>query len=120
MRRIVFAHVARTAFLLAGCALMNVASGADAPKKQVTFQRDVLPILAKHCQSCHSPGKSAPISFLTYKTTRPWARQIKALVGKTMPPVVGTAHYTVLTQGEGPSKAEISTLVSWVDEGARK
>lgn len=59
------------------------------------------------------------MSFLTYETTRPWARQIKAVVTvKKMPPVVGSPHYMVLTQGEGLTQAEITTLVKWVDEGA--
>ena len=97
----------------------GVASAADATVGRVTFQQDVLPILAKHCQSCHRPGQIAPMSFLTYETTRPWAQQIKAVVaGKKMPPIVGTPHYMVLTQGEGLTQAEITTLVRWVDDGA--
>ena len=92
---------------------------AKAAARPVTFQRDVLPILAKHCQDCHRPGQVAPMSFLTYQTTRPWAPQIKALVrDKKMPPVVGTPHYTVLTKGEGLTEAEIITLGKWVDDGA--
>lgn len=97
------------------------AQAADVGKRRVTFQRDVLPILAKHCQGCHRPGQIAPMSFLTYETTRPWAPQIKVLVAaQKMPPVVGTPHYTVLTQGEGLTQAEITTLVTWVDNGAPK
>ncbi len=95
------------------------ARAADVTEGRVTFQRDVLPILAKHCQNCHRPGQVAPMSFLTYETTRPWARQIKVVVTvKKMPPVVGSPHYMVLTQGEGLTQAEITTLVKWVDEGA--
>ena len=99
--------------LLAGCASADVSVG------RVTFQRDVLPILEKHCQGCHRPGQIAPMSFLTYETTRPWAAQIKAVVAaRKMPPAVGTPHYVVLTRGEGLTQAEIATLVAWVDEGA--
>ena len=47
---------------------------------EVTFNKDVLPILQKHCQACHRPGEVAPMSFLTYKETRPWAKAIKASV----------------------------------------
>jgi mono/diheme cytochrome c family protein len=112
-------------FTIAGCMLAVVASftgsarAADAAEGRVTFQRDVLPILAKHCQYCHRPGQVAPMSFLTYETTRPWAAQIKALVTpKKMPPAVGSPHLTVLTRGEGLTQAEITTLVTWVDNGA--
>ncbi|HYL75331.1 MAG TPA: hypothetical protein VEU96_14055 [Bryobacteraceae bacterium] len=43
----------------------------------VTFNKDVLPILQKNCQSCHRPGQMAPMSFLTYQSARPWAKAMK-------------------------------------------
>jgi len=46
-------------------------SAADAP---VTFSKDVLPILQKNCQSCHRPGQMAPMSLVTFRDARPWAR----------------------------------------------
>ena len=108
--------------MLACVALFTGSSrAADAAKGRVTFQRDVLPILAKQCQYCHRPGQVAPMSFLTYETTRPWAAQIKALItAKKMPPVVGSPHYVVLTRGEGLTQTEIQTLVTWVDGGAQE
>jgi hypothetical protein len=109
-----------TGTILVGVALLTtVPRGADAAEQPITFQRNVLPILAKYCQNCHRPGQVAPMSFLTYETTRPWAKQIKAVVtAKGMPPLVGSPHYTVLTRGEGLTQAEIETLVKWVDQGA--
>jgi hypothetical protein len=106
--------------ILAGVALLTgSARMTDAAERPVTFQRGVLPILAKHCQYCHRPGPVAPMSFITYETTRPWASQIKAMVtAKKMPPSVGSPHYTVLTRGEGLTKTEIETLVTWVNDGA--
>src|SRR6202035_3010302 len=46
----------------------------------VTYNKDVLPILQKNCQTCHRPGEIAPMSFMTYKDTRPWAKAMKAAV----------------------------------------
>ena len=58
-----------------------------APPATPTFNKDVLPVLQKQCQECHRPNSIAPMSFLTYKDTRPYARAIeKAVVGRTMPP----------------------------------
>lgn len=89
------------------------------PPGTITFHHDVLPILAKDCQGCHRPGQIAPISFLTYATTRPWAQQIKVVVSKKkMPPAVSNPHYPVLTSNEGLTQAEIDILVKWVDSGA--
>jgi predicted CXXCH cytochrome family protein len=42
--------------------------------RQITFNREVLPILQKHCQSCHRPGQAAPMSLLSYQEARPWAK----------------------------------------------
>ncbi|HEY7186208.1 MAG TPA: hypothetical protein VH436_06650, partial [Vicinamibacterales bacterium] len=47
---------------------------------QATFNKDVLPILQKKCQVCHRPGEIGPMSFLSYESTRPWARAIKTAV----------------------------------------
>src|SRR5689334_19471245 len=44
------------------------------------FTRDVAPILQDKCQACHRPGYIAPMAFLTYEQTRPWASSIKSRV----------------------------------------
>ncbi len=51
-----------------------VALGANS--STVTFYKDVAPILEKDCQNCHRPGQIAPMSFLTYESVRPWAREL--------------------------------------------
>lgn len=85
----------------------------------VTYYRDVLPILQNHCQSCHRHGQMAPISFMTYKETRPWAEAIKYVVlAREMPPWFAERPY-VPTAGHGGLKAkEIDTIVKWVEQGA--
>src|SRR5579884_2717495 len=52
-----------------GCFALSAAAGA-----QPTFSRDVLPVLQRRCQTCHRPGQAGPMSFLTYESTRPWAK----------------------------------------------
>ena len=37
------------------------------PNAEVTFHKEVMPILQKHCQGCHRPGEVAPMSFLSYE-----------------------------------------------------
>src|SRR5579862_5004485 len=43
----------------------------------VTYNKDIAPILQRSCQKCHRPGSVAPMSLLTYKEVRPFARAIK-------------------------------------------
>ena len=68
--------------LAAGFLTAVVAMAAPA-----TFNKDVLPILQKNCQTCHRPGEVAPMSLLTYTDARPWAKAIKTAVAtQKMPP----------------------------------
>ena len=40
-------------------------AGQSVPgQTQVTFTKDVAPILQKNCQACHRPGSIAPMSLL--------------------------------------------------------
>jgi len=55
-----------------GVFLTGVVVLAAPDPSKVTFNKDVLPILQKNCQSCHRPGEVAPMSLLTFSDTRPW------------------------------------------------
>ena len=64
--------------------LSSANGGAD---KSVTFSKDVAPIFFAKCASCHHEGEAAPMSLLTYKQSRPWAKAIREKVIKhEMPP----------------------------------
>src|SRR4029079_17598950 len=73
------------AVVLAGClvagtgVVKSVTVGAQSarPSPDVTFSRDVAPILQRSCQECHHPGGVAPMSLMTYEEVRPYARAIK-------------------------------------------
>ncbi|MDQ2946588.1 MAG: cytochrome c [Acidobacteriota bacterium] len=96
------------------------ASAATNPP-QVTFSKDVLPVLQKNCQTCHRPGEAAPFSMLTYKETRPWAASMKeAVLSKKMPPWFADPHYGQFANDPSLSKAEIDTLVAWAETGAKE
>src|SRR6266404_1512201 len=43
----------------------------------VTFSKDIAPILQRSCQNCHRPDGVAPMSLVSYEDVRPWARAIK-------------------------------------------
>ena len=67
---------ARYAVLVLAAAV--ACSAASIPN--VTFNKDVLPVLQKRCQECHRPGEIAPMSFMSYEAARPWAKAMKAAV----------------------------------------
>ena len=64
-------------------------SGAGSGKDETgpTFNRDVAPIMFKNCVTCHRTGEIAPMSLMTYKEIRPWARAIREkVISREMPP----------------------------------
>ena len=106
---------------------MAVALGADsnsaARPGETTFTRDVAPILQRSCQNCHRPGSIAPMSLLTYKDARPWARSIKEkVVRRQMPPwhIDRTVGVNKFKDDPSLSEAEIATISNWVDQGASR
>ena len=99
-------------------ALAATALLAETPAP-VTFYKDVLPLLQKQCQSCHRPGEIAPMSFMTYQETRPWAKAIKAAVlTKKMPPWFADPGYGHFRNERRLSESEVQTLVNWADNGS--
>ena len=106
--------------VLVGACAAVLSYAASAPS-QITFTKDVLPIMQKRCQTCHRPGEVAPMSFLTYSDVRPWAKAIReAVLTKKMPPWFADPHYGKFENDRSLAKEEIDTLVSWVDTGARE
>jgi mono/diheme cytochrome c family protein len=84
-----------------------------------TFNRDVLPILQQNCQECHRPGAIAPMSFMTYKDARPYARAIaKATTSKTMPPWFADPSVGHFKNAKVLSDDQIATLAAWAEKGA--
>ena len=99
-------------------AVGSVAVAATTPPS-VTFYKDVLPVLQRNCQTCHRPGESGPMSFLSYETTRPWAKAIKtAVLTKKMPPWFADPHFGKFSNDRSMSQADIDTLVAWAETGA--
>src|SRR5256885_566475 len=79
--------------LLAVSAVVMLATGMAAPggpqaiSAEVTYCKDVAPILYRKCASCHRPGEVAPFSLLAYQDAAKRARQLAAVTqSRLMPP----------------------------------
>jgi hypothetical protein len=110
-----------TVSFLMSISAVTLMSAAAVAEDQVTFTKDVAPILQDHCQVCHRVGTFAPMSLVTYEQARPWARSIKQKVlAREMPPWfidknIGVQHFS---NDASLTDQEIATLVKWVDAGA--
>ena len=100
---------------------------------EVTYYKDVLPIMQENCQTCHRQsgynisGLIAPMSFMDYRETRPWARSIASGARSSresphfpdeMPPWFASAPKGVFDNERGLTDAEIHTILQWVEAGA--
>jgi hypothetical protein len=100
----------------------------DVPAREITFTRDILPIVQQNCVTCHRPGGQniagmvAPFSLLNYEETRPWAKSIAEVVAsKKMPPwYASEASKGVFKNERGLTPEQIATLVEWVRTGAKR
>ena len=94
-------------------------SDGDGAEDSVTFHNDIEPILQKHCQACHRPGEIGPMSLMTFASTRPWARAIKAQVlARVMPPWYADPTIGRFRNQRLLAQRDIDTLVAWADAGA--
>jgi len=110
-------------FLAAFCLLALPGRASDAKKEAntMTFSKDAAPILYQKCVNCHRPGELAPMSLLTYKEARPWARSIREKVlTRQMPPWSADPQYGHFANDARLSQKDIDTLVAWVDQGAKE
>src|SRR6185369_12852997 len=105
------------------CALgaMPLAQGGAGVKGGAapTFTKDVAPILYKNCTGCHRPGEIAPMSLLTYKEARPWAKSIGTRVANgTMPPWHADPAYGHFLNDRSLGADDKATIAKWIAAGA--
>ena len=106
----------RLSILLFAFALSIAAAEGTSP---VTFNKDVLPILQKNCQTCHRPNQIAPMPLLDYKSTRPWAKAMKAAVAtRKMPPWFADPGLGHFRNDRTLAQADIDVITKWADSGA--
>jgi hypothetical protein len=116
-RRIVLVLIA-----IAFCVLfLGAGQENPTPPKEVTYNRDVAPILFKNCVVCHRPNDIAPMSLMTYKDTRPWTRAIRdAVVQRKMPPWHSDPSVGDFINDPRLSADDIATIDAWVRTGAKE
>ncbi len=95
----------------------NTASG-DA-RASLTFTKDIAPIFYKNCVGCHRSGEIAPMSLMTYKEVRPWAKAIREKVAnREMPPWHLDSQYGKWENDRRLTQKEVDAVVAWIDGGA--
>lgn len=113
-------------------ASLVVLAGCERKPAVVSYQADVVPILEKHCTSCHAPGQAGYVASgfdlegydSLMKGTRfgpvvlpgdPLTSVLVMLIEGRVDPSIRMPH-----GGQAPlSQDEIKTIRNWVEQGAK-
>jgi len=120
------------AWLTAAALALVAASGCEKSAPAVSYQRDVAPILDKHCKSCHVPGQAGYVvsgfEVAGYESLMkgtqfgpvvlpgdPLTSVLVMLIEGRVDPSIKMPH----GEAQPMSKAEIETIRNWVEQGAK-
>jgi hypothetical protein len=86
---------------------------------QLTFTRDIAPLVARNCGPCHRTGEAAPFPLLTYEDVKKRAAQIVAVTrSRYMPPWLPEHGFGDFADERRLSAEEIRIISDWVAAGA--
>ena len=115
-----------------GLVVATIAGGASAFAQtpatratDVTYSKDIAPILQRSCVTCHNPEGGAPMSLTSFEEVRPYARAINVRThmgprAGVMPPWFVEKNIGIQRYKGDPSlnEDELAKIAKWVDGGA--
>lgn len=109
-------------FLAGSCSVVLEARRQGPPaQKEITYSRDVAPILNKNCVTCHRPNDIAPMPLMTYDEVLPFARMMReSVLQRKMPPWHADPSVGQFMNDARLSDAEIAIIDGWVKGGMKK
>lgn len=85
---------------------------------EVTFHRDIAPLVHENCTGCHRPGQSGPFSLITYRDVRKRSKTIEeVLLARYMPPWKPVNTDVRYAHDRRLSQQEIDLVSAWVQAG---
>src|SRR5438128_12350798 len=120
VRRFALAAIAAVVAMPLGLSAQQAAAPSD-----VTFTKDIAPILQRSCQNCNRPDGVAPMALVNYEVVRPWARAVKQRTGvgphaRVMPPWYVEKNIGIQQSEEDPSISdeEFAKITRCTDDGS--
>ncbi len=108
--------VSRPTTPVAGCLLDRPARSAV--PEQVTYSRDIAPILQRHCLACHRPGQVAPFALTTYRQAAQRAERMReAVQDGRMPPWHADPRYGQFANDLRLTDRHKQLIDDWVRNG---
>jgi peroxiredoxin len=99
-----------------GCLISLDAKLKDA---EISYAREVAPILEKHCVQCHSAGNIGPFSFSNYDKVKSKSDMIQeVLLSRRMPPWSADPEIGHYQNERTMTLDETRTLLGWIARGS--
>src|SRR5260370_10397622 len=112
---LILLYVALCGFAFAG------SSDDTASKEEITYNKNIAPILQRHCVACHRPNDIAPMSLMTYEEVLPFARIMReSVVQRKMPPWHADPAFGEFSNEARLTDEEIAIIDAWVKNGTKK
>ena len=100
-----------------GCFVRKVAE--ESSSTEVTYSRDVAPILNNNCVICHRPGQVGLFSLQTFNQAKAWSAEIKEYTtSRFMPPWKPVSNHGKYYNERRLTDEQVATLAKWHDVGA--
>ncbi|MDB5303219.1 MAG: Alkyl hydroperoxide reductase/ Thiol specific antioxidant/ Mal allergen, partial [Phycisphaerales bacterium] len=97
-----------------GCAITYQGPKAE----DISYARDVAPVLQSKCVSCHSPGNVGPFAMSSYEKIKGWSSMIhEVLLDRRMPPWHADPHFGKFSNDRSLTATESQTLTRWIAAG---
>jgi len=88
-------------------------------KAQVTYSKDIAPIIYNNCTSCHRPGEIGPMPLTNFEEVSSWSGMIEYVTAiKYMPPWKPNKEYSNFVGERGLTDSEIELIADWVAAGS--
>ena len=98
-----------------------IAFPARGQRAELTYVKDVAPILEKRCVACHEEGGIAPFAMSNYAMVKGFAPMIAEVIRTDrMPPYHADPHVGKFSDDKRLTPAETKTLVHWIEDGAQR
>jgi hypothetical protein len=93
--------------------------GKAAEHANISYSKDVAPIIQAKCVACHQDGGIAPFKFDSYEVVKSFAPMIQeSVMSERMPPYFADPHVGAFKNDHGLSLDQNKTLIHWLRAGA--
>jgi peroxiredoxin len=88
-------------------------------KTDVSYAKQVAPILTEKCVSCHQAGGIGPWAMDGYDRVKGWSAMMReVLMNRRMPPWHADLAFGTFSNDRSLSGEQVTALVHWIDAGA--